>query len=134
MEDFEASLPVLWRPAVRDLLLSERLFPPAISSQWPLDGHMGSFETQDMPHLQRKERKLQADWSIVTKLFPSASFRDYAYYWCIVNTRSFYWEFPNETLPKDHNHRIVLLPFADYFNHCDDSVCNVTQSRFPEAC
>ena len=134
MDEFEASLPLLWPPTVRELLASESLFPPAISGIWPPKLGMGAFETSDMPHLQRQERKLQADWSIVKKLFPVADFRDYAYYWCVVNTRSFYWEFPDEELPKDHNDRIVLVPFADYFNHCDDSVRNATIFLFQEVC
>ena len=132
-QEFEDSLPVLWPAAVRELLLSKGVFPPAIAG-WGLCPEGQNFvKTRDTSYLQKQESKLYSDWRIVSKIFPEAQLQDYIYHWFIVSTRSFYWEFPNEELPEDRNDRIVLVPFAEYFNHCDNSVRGMTASRFQEA-
>jgi hypothetical protein len=40
-----------------------------------------------------------------------------------VNTRSFYWIGEGQETPEDPNDAMGLVPFADYFNHADVTVC-----------
>lgn len=67
--------------------------------------------------LQNQYRKFILDWTAVSKAFPSISKEDYHYAWLIVNTRTFFWLFPNakKMLPTDDC--MAQSPFADYFNH-----------------
>lgn len=81
-----------------------------------------SLESHEASPLVKQELKIQAAWSIVSRVFPQAQLQDYLYHWCIVNSRSFYWEIAGEKLPQDHDDRIVLVPFIDYFNHNDHGV------------
>ena len=70
----------------------------------------------------RQEKKLKADWNLVSKVFPKQNLAEYIYYWIIVNTRSFYFEVSGKEAPQNHDDRMVLCPFVDYFNHNDQGV------------
>lgn len=55
----------------------------------------------------------------------------FRYFWLIINTRCFYWDYPltpPARLPKKRSDLkgidcLALCPFADYFNHVDEGVC-----------
>lgn len=143
MQDFQTSMPLLWPAprAVRDdgfaLNVSSSAehtsssccfpLPPAVGGQWShpkmQDLSRDSRETAGL--LSKQEERLNKAWAVVSRVFPEASFEEYRYYWLVVNSRSFYWEFPGEKLPESHDDRMVLVPWADYFNHSDHG-CNVS--------
>jgi hypothetical protein len=76
--------------------------------------------------LERQKTKFNKDWTMVTALH-KLPLDLYKYYWLLVNTRCFYWDYP--TAPRAKNKRHVnrrkvssddcmaLCPFADFFNH-----------------
>lgn len=83
-----------WDPALQALL------PPAAQSL-----------------LQNQQKKFKLDWCTVSSAFPEISKEDYHYAWLVVNTRTFYWIFPNAKKKLATDDCMALSPFADYFNH-----------------
>jgi hypothetical protein len=98
-----------------------------------------SKELQDLlPHaavalLTNQRTKLEKDWNDLHMHIPSISKDLFMYTWLIVNTRTFYWEYPD--LPNSHprlpkkrkqltaDDCYAMCPFMDYFNHSDKG-CN----------
>lgn len=72
--------------------------------------------------LHRQALKLQADWAIVSKVFPCQTLERYTYHWLLVNTRSFYYKLPEASYSQAREDCMVLCPFIDYFNHSDQGV------------
>lgn len=66
-----------------------------------------------------------SDREVVSSVFTDVEFEQYRYFWHVVNTRGFYWEFPGEIPPESHEDRMVLMPWVDYFDH-NDHGCNVS--------
>ena len=127
-------MPLLWPKVLREPFDIEHAIsgqfadlgrfplPPAIRSE-PETGQLPPFlETNHCNLLRRQETKLQKDWEIVSREFPHSAFSDYVHNWLIVNTRSFYYEFPDAKNPPSFNDRMVLCPFVDCFNHQDHGV------------
>ena len=117
--DFERSMPILWK---KDLLKSActgaklngfHVLPPAVGG-WRGD-LPAMFRGSSL--LESQKQKLKADWSIVSKVSPVTGYDDYVYAWLIVNTRSFYYDLPLRLKPQCREDRMVLCPFADFFNH-----------------
>ena len=143
LQDFEMSMPLLWPRVVRDVFPANVVpspadgvsssspfstcfpLPPAVGGQWshPKMRHDGKGRTASL--LYKQEERLNKAWAAVSKAFPEENFEVYRYYWFVVNSRSFYWEFPGEKLPESHDDRMVLVPWADYFNHNGEG-CNVS--------
>ncbi|KAF2021586.1 SET domain-containing protein [Aaosphaeria arxii CBS 175.79] len=80
--------------------------------------------------LIKQQQKLDKDWQTLrAQLQPSVDRDLFAYTWLIVNTRTFYWEYPD--LPNSHprlpkkrfqltaDDCYAMCPFMDYFNHSD---------------
>ncbi|KAF2197678.1 SET domain-containing protein [Delitschia confertaspora ATCC 74209] len=74
-------------------------------------------------------KKLEKDWSDLQSHLGSKVTKSlFTYAWLIVNTRCFYWDYPNlpaSRLPKKRGHLTAddcygLCPFMDYFNHADE--------------
>ena len=73
--------------------------------------------------------KLDKDWTDLQPHLPSVSKGLFTYTWMIVNTRTFYWNYPDlpnshPRLPKRKNKLTsddcyAMCPFMDYFNHSD---------------
>jgi hypothetical protein len=92
-------------------------------------------ELQDLlPHaatllLNNQCIKLEKDWKDLHPHIPAISKDLFTYTWLIVNTRTFYWEYPD--LPNSHprlpkkrkqltaDDCYAMCPFMDYFNHSD---------------
>lgn len=92
-------------------------------------------ELQDLlPHaattlLTNQRTKLEKDWNDLRTHIPSISKDLFMYTWLIVNTRTFYWTYPD--LPNSHprlpkkrkqltaDDCYAMCPFMDYFNHSD---------------
>jgi hypothetical protein len=87
-----------------------------------------------LPHaakllLSTQRTKLEKDWNDLRPHIPSVSKELFTYTWLIVNTRTFYWEYPD--LPNSHprlpkkrkqltaDDCYAMCPFMDYFNHSD---------------
>ena len=136
LQDFQKSMPILWPAVMREPLENSGhpisssgprdepllLLPPAIGGR-RVDGRRHEFWTPgDDALLFRQEKKLEADWEIVSKLFPSQTLQEYTYYWLVVNTRSFYFELFGASIRQSKDDRMVLCPFVDYFNHNDHGV------------
>ncbi|KAF2265383.1 SET domain-containing protein [Lojkania enalia] len=77
--------------------------------------------------LSTQQSKLEKDWQQLSPSLPSLSKSLFTYAWLIVNTRTFYWEYPDlpnahPRLPKKRNMLkpedcYAMCPFMDYFNH-----------------
>lgn len=79
--------------------------------------------------LTNQRTKLDKDWVDLSPHLPSISKDLFTYTWLIVNTRTFYWNYPD--LPNAHprlpkrktkltgNDCYAMCPFMDYFNHSD---------------
>lgn len=111
-QDFLSTMPIYYsKPA-------SRLLPPAAALL-----------------LTAQRSKLDQDWlSIQPHVSQAGVSKDlYTYTWLIVNTRTFYWPYPDlpsssPRLPKKKNKLTAndcyaMCPFMDYFNH-SDSGCN----------
>jgi hypothetical protein len=87
-----------------------------------------------LPHaatllLKNQREKLEKDWKNLHTQIPSVNKDLFTYTWLIVNTRTFYWEYPD--LPNSHprlpkkrtqltaDDCYAMCPFMDYFNHSD---------------
>ena len=133
MQDFEESMPILWPSFMREPLdwrehsyntsrqREDAVFilPPAIAGRWTHHQMHEFWNVRETAPMYRQEKKLKADWDIVSKVFPDKSLLVYTYYWLIVNTRSFYFKVSGG---GDHDDHMVLCPFVDYFNHNDHGV------------
>lgn len=113
--DFKATMP-LYYPAPLQALL-----PPAAETI-----------------LTKQTEKLERDWTSLAPHNPDLIDKaTYTYTWLIVNTRTFYWSYPDllnshPSLPKRRNKLTAddcycMCPFTDYFNH-SDSGCNPQHS------
>ena len=87
----------------------------------------GSFHVKRKPLIIKKGilhqqvRKLDKDFTALSKAFRLVSREEYVYHWLIINTRSFYCVAPGipSAAPDDC---MALCPFVDYFNHADAGV------------
>lgn len=92
--DFQETHPMTWDAALQALL------PPEAASL-----------------LSNQYRKFDLDWGMVSEVYPEIQKEDYHYAWLIVNTRTFFWTFPNARKKLKTDDCMVLSPFADYLNH-----------------
>ncbi|KAF2856499.1 SET domain-containing protein [Plenodomus tracheiphilus IPT5] len=80
-------------------------------------------------HLAHQRNNLEKDWNDLAALKPSIDKDLFTYIWLVVNTRTFYWDYPDLSnahprLPKRRNKLTsddcyAMCPFMDYFNHSD---------------
>ena len=136
MQDFQESMPILWPSLMREPLDHDEsphymsgqnedsvfILPPAIAGRWAHYQMHEFWNVRDGAPMYRQEKKLESDWNVVSKVFPNKTLPVYTYYWLIVNTRSFYFEVSGRDVAQDHDDRMVLCPFIDYFNHSDHGV------------
>ncbi|PYI02772.1 ribosomal N-lysine methyltransferase [Aspergillus sclerotiicarbonarius CBS 121057] len=138
-DEFEDSMPVLWPEHLRvsnssygaSSSSSQRkvLLPPSISGDWNSFSKepVGvDYDTRYQNLLSQQEKRLKDAWAHVVTVYPETEWKTFAYYWCIINSRSFYYVSPGKDEPEDWNDAIGMVPFADYFNHVDDAACDVT--------
>ena len=131
-EDFEKCMPILWAVQMaRDKhhdtednynSYTFTALPPAIGGAWGSAQNSSIDWNGKTGLLHKQEEKLNKDWTKVRKVLPNASFNRYTHYWLVVNTRSFYFEPPGAKRLPVRDDRMVLCPFADYFNHADHGV------------
>jgi hypothetical protein len=79
--------------------------------------------------LTAQRSNLERDYVNIHAIHPSISRHLFTYTWLIVNTRTFYWEYPDlpnahPRLPKKRpqltsDDCYAMCPFMDYFNHSD---------------
>ncbi|KAL6712611.1 hypothetical protein ACN47E_000488 [Coniothyrium glycines] len=79
--------------------------------------------------LAKQLSNLERDWNELRTYMPNIDKATFSYTWIIVNTRTFYWDYPD--LPNSHprlpkrrakltaDDCYVMCPFIDYFNHSD---------------
>jgi hypothetical protein len=106
MSDFQSTMPLCYTKVLQDLL------PHAATLL-----------------LKNQREKLEKDWRDLHTQIPSVDKDLFTYTWLIVNTRTFYWEYPDlpnshPRLPKKRTHLTAddcyaMCPFMDYFNHSD---------------
>ncbi|OKL63442.1 hypothetical protein UA08_01982 [Talaromyces atroroseus] len=143
MEDLEEGLPILWskelggldlkhnspnETAIADDLSTSITLPPSASGLWNTFRRKSLVEDYQTKHqnlLIRQEKRLRDAWHDVLAVFPDTNWETFAYYWLIINTRSFYYLMPGQERPEDTNEAMALVPFADYFNHIDNAECDV---------
>lgn len=133
MQDFKTSMPLLWPLHLRKFLDSKgepsnsigygeerptSILPPAVNGRWANGQMMHDFwQPRDSIPLYKQEKKLNTNWEIISKTFSDQTKPDYTYYWLVVNTRSFYFDLLDGKRPENHDDRMVMCPFVDYFNH-----------------
>ncbi|KAK0661515.1 Ribosomal lysine N-methyltransferase 2 [Lasiodiplodia hormozganensis] len=107
-EEFESIMPMNWEEREKELL-------PA---------HAKSL-------LEKQQEKFEKDWRSLKAHLPSKDL--FTYYWLIVNTRTFYWDYPTTTRTGKQQVKrrklapddcMALCPFMEYFNHADEG-CTV---------
>lgn len=96
-DDFEETMPLMWDSSLQELL------PPASKAL-----------------LVNQQKKLGADWEMVSKAFPDLSYDHYLHSWLIVNTRTFYYLAHGSKKKSKPDDCMALNPFADYLNHSDE--------------
>lgn len=144
-KDLEDSMPLLWperlraanyRRSRRSSYPSQSLLPPSASGLWNTirkDAELIKYETKYQNLLSQQENRFQDAWKGTLSAFPDIDWNSWAYYWFIVNTRSFFYE-SLERPPESWNDALALVPFADYFNHADNAVSHhehKSQSAYP---
>lgn len=92
----------------------------------------------DIELLHSQQQKFKQDLSDVRDhLPPKVSESIFTYVWQIVNTRCFYWDYPNvpaAKLPKGKRSLLksddceALIPFMDLFNHDTEGVSIYSQN------
>ena len=98
------------------------LLPPAISGMTST-GDSDSLVPRNLTSLLcKREAAITKDWKVVSKTCPSAEFEQYRYFWLIVNSRSFFYDVPQDPEPQSHGDKMVLCPYLDYLNHADEGV------------
>ncbi|KAL8811723.1 MAG: hypothetical protein Q9223_007469 [Gallowayella weberi] len=134
LADFRKALPLFWPQDGMAVLTAELLEESSVHGKLgvPLTpaiehpafrGSAGmSCSTGTVGLLQEQRKKISADWKITTESLPKTSFEHFVYYWCIVNTRTFYFETPNVKTHPPRDDCIVMCPFIDLFNHNDSGV------------
>ena len=136
MQDFQETMPILWPSFMREPHDADQnprhtigrcedlafILPPSMAGRWAHYQMREFWEIRDTAPIYRQEKKLKSDWDIVSKVFPHQKLLEYTYYWLIVNTRSFYFEISGMEAAQNHDDRMVLCPFVDYFNHSDHGV------------
>ncbi|KAH9868176.1 hypothetical protein J1614_007248 [Plenodomus biglobosus] len=105
-EDFKSTMPLYYRSELQALL------PHAAAK-----------------HLTKQRNNLEKDWDDLKAFIPSLGKDAFTYIWLVVNTRTFYWDYPDlgnahPRLPKKKNKLTsadcyAMCPFMDYFNHSD---------------
>ncbi|KAK2758049.1 hypothetical protein FQN54_004455 [Arachnomyces sp. PD_36] len=134
MEDFEESMPIMWPEHLKEQMHREtpctrtitEYPPPAGPSARKSIGRGPSDPTEYEGPLVRQEKNFEKCFQAVKSVFPGTDWKQYCYYWLIVNTRSFYHKPAGANTPKDRNDAIALCPYADYFNHTDVGNCVVS--------
>ncbi len=135
LHDFQESMPMLWPELLRgpfyclghtipNIEIGEPSFllPPAVGGKWR-NLVENSDSRREAGLLYRQEERLKADWEIVSKIFPDQTLSEYTYFWLVVHTRSLYYFDALGGEPRgNHDDRMVLCPFIDYFNHQDHGV------------
>ena len=139
MQELQASMPILWPSFMREPLDRRGdpyyingprkdlifIFPPAIAGRWAQYQMHEFWNVRDTAPVYQQEKKLKADWDIVSRVFPEKTLPVYTYYWLIINTRSFYFEVSGTEAAHGHDDHMVLCPFIDYFNHNDYGVSHL---------
>ena len=110
MNEFRQTMPLLWPRILTH------------SSTRDSDGLPAAIGIESSRLLDKQSRKLRKDWDVVKKVVPNVDYDKYVYNWLVVNTRSFYYEPPNERKPKSRDDCMALCPLADCFNHADEGV------------
>ena len=133
-QELEDSTPILWPTHLRrsnsafedeDNSSTPSLLPPSVSGLWnsfekvPVDIN---YDTRYQNMLAQEEKRLRHAWEQVLSVFPKTEWKTFAYYWLIINSRSFYYISPGKGEPEDWNDAIAMVPYADYFNHEDNAV------------
>jgi hypothetical protein len=76
------------------------------------------------------QRKIGQDFAAVKTVLSDAGAKEetFRYYWMLVNSRCYFWNFTKSNKRKRHHDKLnvddgmALCPFADYFNHSNQGV------------
>ncbi|KAL4975587.1 hypothetical protein BDW66DRAFT_137210 [Aspergillus desertorum] len=105
---------------------SGSLREPSTTTSTTFSGHPYTHEKRYQNLLPRQEKRLRDTYDAIRSVFPATGWKEVAYNWAIINSRSFYYVSPGKNEPSDWNDAIGMVPFADYFNHKDGASCEVT--------
>lgn len=133
-QELEDSTPILWPAHLRrsnsayedeDNSSTPSLLPPSVSGLWNSFEKVPvgvDYDTRYQNMLAQEEKRLRHAWEQVLSVFPKTEWKTFAYYWLMINSRSFYYISPGKDEPEDWNDAIAMVPYADYFNHEDNAV------------
>lgn len=124
VEDLEKSMPLCWGEDLRKLL------PPAAKGMKICNSALtGLRSSYGIDLLKHQEGKYTRDFEAVKAQIAENLRSWYRYYWLIVNTRCFYWEYFKRARDAKKRGRklgrdecLMLCPWADYFNHAESGV------------
>ena len=137
LKDLQDSMPLMLQDLYRRPLVDERtdkaflLLPPTIGGIW-IDSS-GNLETkyESTGSLPKQEAKLRRDIPAIGAINlrngilgrdGALQEPDLSWLWLMVNSRSFYYDLPLRTKPKNKDDKLCLCPFIDYFNHGNEGV------------
>lgn len=111
----------------QDIWPSEEDFKTILPFNWP-DNLQSLLPVAAQDLLAAQQKKLENDWKDLQPFLPPDSKDLFSYTWMIVNTRCFYWDYPDlppSRLPKKRQSLTAddcyaMCPFLDYFNHADE--------------
>lgn len=128
--DFQDTIPLLWPDRLRASSSTSwsgpSLLPPSISGRWNSFRKTpagADYESTYQNLLPQQEKRVRKAWEYVVSAFPETNPGTFAYYYFIVNSRSFYYVSSPGDESEDWNDDVGMVSFADYFNHVDDAVC-----------
>ncbi|KAH7405726.1 hypothetical protein DE146DRAFT_609344 [Phaeosphaeria sp. MPI-PUGE-AT-0046c] len=131
-----AALALWWSdPDNQEYKLWQDVWPTQSDFQFTMPIFYSKELQKFLPHaatalLTNQSTKLEKDWNDLRTCLPAVSKELFTYTWLIVNTRTFYWEYPD--LPNSHprlprrrkqltaDDCYAMCPFMDYFNHSDE--------------
>jgi hypothetical protein len=114
-DDFMTSNPIYWDSDLQDCLPGEA----HSKHQYCL---VATCLNPVIELLEGQRQNLKRDLAIFQSRYPSISNKVFSYHWMVVNTRSFYYEYPGDEKHQRREDRMALCPFVDYFNHSDQGV------------
>jgi hypothetical protein len=122
MEDITSSVPLFWNSRT-----CVHLTPAATGTCYmPPLRLVGLLLILLLGYLANVQQKYTKDWNGVKHVIRDAEIKEqsFKYYWMLVNSRCYYWDFAQSRKRKRGEEKIVsvdecmaLCPFADYFNH-----------------
>jgi hypothetical protein len=125
MADVQQSVPFMWPKHYQDRL------PRGARGLLLTISQVCNHKLTGIALLQNQRTKYDVDWAKLKEAILSAgdTEKNFKYNWMLVNSRCYYWKYAKSRKPESGKTPLVdecmaLCPYADYFNHSSEGVCN----------